>query len=113
MRAPSRRYELLLEVPAASLISLWPGLWRNILSTHGFMPHGMCYMWIPPLVSLHLSVDSLIALSYLAISNTLSFLVYRARREMPFHWIFPAFGLFIGAGGPTHFMEVWTISQKD
>jgi hypothetical protein len=32
-----------------------------------------------------------------------------ARRDIPFHWIFLAFGLFIIACGGTHFMEVVTI----
>ena len=51
----------------------------------------------------------LIGLSYVAISTTLVYLIYRARRDIPFSWVFLAFGLFIIACGTTHFMEVWTI----
>jgi hypothetical protein len=57
----------------------------------------------------HVTADSLIAVAYLAISVTLAYLVYKARRDIPFHWIFLAFGLFIIAGGGTHFIEVVTI----
>jgi signal transduction histidine kinase len=69
----------------------------------------MCYFWIPELVFLHLISDTLIGLSYVAISATLTYLVYRTRRDIPFQWVFLAFGLFIVACGATHFMEVWTI----
>ncbi|MEX2302513.1 MAG: ATP-binding protein [Bryobacterales bacterium] len=40
---------------------------------------------------------------------TLLHLVYRARRDVPFHWMLLAFGAFIIACGGTHLMEVWTI----
>jgi hypothetical protein len=48
-------------------------------------------------------------LSYVAISSTLIYLIYRARHDMPFSWIFVAFGVFIFSCSITHFMEVWTI----
>ena len=44
-----------------------------------------------------------------AISVTLGYLVYKGQRDIPFHWMFLAFGLFIIACGGTHFMEVVTI----
>lgn len=50
-----------------------------------------------------------LGIAYLAISGTLVYLVYRARRDIPFRWMFLAFGLFIVACGGTHFMEVVTI----
>jgi len=40
---------------------------------------------------------------------TLLYLVRRAKRDVPFHWMFIAFGAFIIACGGTHFMEVWTL----
>ncbi len=103
------RYDLFLLALTVLLLFLWPRLWPNLLSSDRFMPHGMCYLWIPELVSLHLISDSLIGLSYVAISAMLTYLVYRARRDIPFHWVFLAFGLFIVACGGTHFMEVLTI----
>jgi PAS domain S-box-containing protein len=105
------RYDLLLVILAIALFFLWPGLWQNVLSSNRFMSHGECYLWIPQLVWLHLLSDSLIGLSYVMISATLGYMVYRARRHIPFHWVFLAFGLFIIACGATHFMEVWTIWQ--
>src|SRR5437899_11476267 len=77
-----------------------------------FHPHGYCYLWQPGLVGVHVISDVLIGLSYLAISGTLAVLVFRARRAIPFRWIFLAFGTFIVACGVTHFMEVWTLWQR-
>src|SRR5258708_5667396 len=86
----------------------WPGLAGRILAT-SFLPHLYCYLRTPWLVWTHVTADSLIGLAYVAISGTLAYLVYRARRDIPFHWMFLAFGLFIIACGATHFMEVVTI----
>jgi PAS domain S-box-containing protein len=115
-RTPKRtsvlRYSIALLVLTTALLFIWPGLFQNLLATRSateaFMPHQHCYQFIPELVWLHLSSDTLIGLSYVSISLTLAYLVYRARRDIPFHWVFLAFGLFIIACGATHFMEVWT-----
>jgi signal transduction histidine kinase/ActR/RegA family two-component response regulator len=74
-----------------------------------FHPHGYCYLWLPSLVAAHVVSDMLIGLSYVAISVTLVYLVWKTRRGLPFSWIFVAFGAFIVACGATHFMEVWTL----
>jgi signal transduction histidine kinase/CheY-like chemotaxis protein len=74
-----------------------------------FHPHGYCYLWQPGLVAAHVISDGLIGLAYVAISLTLIYLVRRARRHLPFSWIFVAFGGFIIACGATHLMEVWTL----
>jgi two-component sensor histidine kinase len=74
-----------------------------------FLPHLYCYLRNPRLVWTHVIADTLIGIAYLAISVTLGYLVHRARRDIPFHWMFLAFGLFIIACGGTHFMEVVTI----
>jgi len=74
-----------------------------------FHPHGYCYLWMPALVGTHVLADALIGLSYVAISLTLVWLVWKARRGLPFSWIFIAFGVFIVACGATHFMEIWTL----
>ncbi len=83
-------------------------LWR-LFDTGGFMPHGMCYLWNPTLIRLHLLSDLLIGASYVAISLALAWFAYRAKRSIPFSWIFVAFGVFIVACGATHFMEIWTL----
>lgn len=91
----------------------WPAWFGSALETSGYMPHGHCYLWQPGLVGLHVVSDGLIALAYLSISATLVYLVYRARNEIPFTWMFLAFGAFILACGATHLMEVWTLWRPD
>ncbi|SRR6266700_181778 len=85
-----------------------PLVFRNLLSS-AFLPHAFCYAWDRRLISLHVVSDILIWLSYVAIASTLVYLVWRARAEIPFHWIFLAFGTFIVACGFTHLMEVITL----
>lgn len=88
---------------------LRPDILERLLNSDGFIPHGHCYLWQPGLVWLHLASDLLTGLAYVAISATLAILVYRTRKEIPFHWMLLAFGTFIVACGSTHFMAVWTL----
>ncbi|HEY9808651.1 MAG TPA: PAS domain S-box protein [Halomicronema sp.] len=76
------------------------------------MPHGMCYLWQPVLVWLHVLSDALIALSYYAIPIMLVSLI-RRREDLPFDWIFFLFSSFIIFCGTTHIMEVWTLWHPD
>ena len=84
------------------------GFLRALFSSDLFMPHGHCYLWKPGLVWLHVVSDGLIWASYVAISGTLAYLVSRVR-DIPFKWMYFAFGIFIVSCGFTHFMEVWTV----
>lgn len=102
-------YGAALLVVALTLLLVFPEWWNSLLAVNGFIPHGHCYLWKPSLVWLHVISDSLIALAYVAISGTLAYLVYKTRQEIPFHWMFLAFGSFIVACGSTHFMDVWTL----
>ena len=86
----------------------WPQLTRWFLARN-FLPHAYCYLGNPRLVWTNVITDSLVGIAYLAISVTLGYLGYRGRRDIPFHWMFLAFGLFILACGGTHFMEAITI----
>lgn len=90
-------------------LALWPELLGNLLAEEGFMPHGHCYLWKPSLVWLHVTSDTLIGIAYVAISSSLAYFVHKARRNIPFHWMFLAFGAFIIACGMTHFVAVWTL----
>jgi hypothetical protein len=105
-------YSAALLAPAALLLAVWPRLATNLFATgfgeHSFVPHGISYLWVPQLWLLHVSSDLLIGASYVAISSTLVYLIYRARHDIPFSWVFLAFGVFIFSSGITHFMEVWT-----
>src|SRR5712671_1397517 len=78
------------------------------LFSSDFMPHGYCYLWNPGLVWLNAASDGLIALSYCVIPLMLIYFV-RRRRELPFHWMFLMFGLFIFGCGTTHLFEIWTL----
>ena len=99
-------------IAAAALLLptfLWPDFWTKTLSTQGFLPHSYCFTWQPGVIWLNAGSDATIGLSYLAISGTLAVLVNKTRREIPFSWMFLAFGAFIVACGMTHLMEVWTL----
>jgi PAS domain S-box-containing protein len=80
----------------------------NLVSSDGFMPHGMCYLWRPGVLALHVASDSLIALAYFSIPFTLIYFV-RKRPDLRFGWIFLSFAAFIIACGTSHVMEIWTI----
>lgn len=79
-----------------------------LFSTDAFMPHGHCYLWEGKIMRLHILSDALIALSYLTIPITLTYIVWK-RKDVPFDWIFFCFGVFILACGGTHAMEIWTL----
>ncbi len=94
---------------------------QSFLTSDGFMPHGMCYLWEPKLLWLHVGSDALIGLSYMTIPPLLAYLVWRARgimregrpdaddRGLPHEWVFVAFAAFIIACGITHFISVLTV----
>jgi PAS domain S-box-containing protein len=78
------------------------------LFSSDFMGHGYCYLWRPEIIWLHAISDGFIALSYYFIPVMLVYLV-RKRRDLPFHWVFFMFGIFIVSCGTTHAMEIWTL----
>ncbi len=85
---------------------IWPGFTSSLLASN-FIPHLYC-LGKPGLVWTHVVADSLIGLAYVIISGSLVYLV-RKRCDIPFDWMFLAFGLFIVSCGGTHFMEVVTV----
>ncbi|MEW6543278.1 MAG: ATP-binding protein [Nitrospirota bacterium] len=105
---PLARFGLLGLGLGLAAVLFEPAVWRTDFAS-GLLSHGHCYLWRPGLVWLHVVSDSLIGLSYLVISITLTYLVYRARQDVPFGWMLLAFGFFIVACGGTHLMEVWTV----
>src|ERR1700726_1243307 len=72
------------------------------------MGHGYYYLWKPEIVWLHATSDARITLSYFVIPVALVYFV-RKRRDLPFHWVFFMFGIFILGCGSTHLMEIWTL----
>jgi two-component sensor histidine kinase len=93
---------------AAAILIAWPKTGSWLLTTN-FLPHAYCYLKNPALVWTHVIADSLIAISYFAISITLVHLGYKGRRDIPYHWMFLAFGLFILGCGGTHLVEGVTV----
>lgn len=81
----------------------------GLFRTDNFMPHATCYLRDPRVIGLHVTSDLLIGASYLSISIALIYVAYRGSKEIPFHWMFIAFGLFIITCGLTHLMEVLTV----
>jgi PAS domain S-box-containing protein len=76
--------------------------------TASFMPHGMCYLWKPWLVGLHLVSSGVIALSYFSIPITLLYIL-RKREDIPFNNIFLLFAAFIWCCGVGHAFDIWTL----
>lgn len=114
LAGPARHFTPLLRWSAAIVAAVIGGVAAfELLDVSVFkrigLPHEYCYQQDPKLVWLHVTADALIGLAYVSISATLAFLVFRASRDIPFHGIFLAFGLFIVSCGMTHFMEVWVI----
>ena len=103
---------LLAGVVTIALLSAPFLVWRELsrrLFSMAFLPHAYCYLGRPRLIWTHVIADSGIALAYLSISFTLAYLVYKGRNDVPFHWMFLSFGLFIVACGGTHLVEVITV----
>lgn len=84
----------------------------QLFSSDGYMPHGMCLLWEPALIRLHVLSDALIGLSYFSMPVAL---VYFARRRSDFElsWLLVLFGIFILACGTTHFFSIWTLWHPD
>lgn len=83
-----------------------------VLSANFLMPHGLCYLWKPGLVGLHLVSDAIIALSYFSIPITLLYIT-RKRKDLPFSWVFVLFAAFIIACGSGHLIDIWTLWHPD
>ena len=92
----------LLLTATVLLFIKWPNMLNGLLSS-AYMPHLTALAWTQA------TADSLIGLAYLAISGALVYLTYRARSNLPFRWLFLAFGLFIIACGTSHFLDAITV----
>jgi PAS domain S-box-containing protein len=110
---PNPRKSLILTALAAGALLAGSVAWLATRPAEPFMPHGHCYLWDPGLLWTHVISDLLIGLAYVSISATLAYMVSRARRNLPFHWMVIAFGIFIIACGGTHFVEAWTVWRPD
>ncbi len=80
----------------------------NWLSANPYMPHGQCYLWQTPLVSLYIVSDALIAIAYFSIPAMLIYFVSK-RKDVPFSQVFLLFGAFIILCGAGHLIDIVTL----
>jgi PAS domain S-box-containing protein len=73
-----------------------------------YIPHGVCLLWQPQLLWLHVFSDATIAASYYTIPFALIYFVSK-RLDLAFRGIFVLTGAFILACGTTHIMGVLTL----
>ncbi len=87
------------------------GMWaffERLLDSSTLSPHGICLLWEPELIWLHVLSDAVIAVSYFSIPVALSIFVSK-RRDVDFGFIFWAFAVFIMACGFTHVLSIVTL----
>ena len=72
---------------------MWSFLER-LLDSSTFSPHGICLLWEPELIWLHVISDAIIAASYFSIPFALAILVSK-RRDIQFGWMAWPFAAFI------------------
>jgi signal transduction histidine kinase len=86
---------------------MW-ALLERLLDSSTLSPHGICLLWEPELIWLHVASDAVIAAAYFSIPVALSIFVSK-RRDVDFGWIFWAFAVFILACGFTHILSIVTL----
>jgi PAS domain S-box-containing protein len=90
---------------------MWSSL-ADLFSSDRFMPHGMCLLWEPGLLGLHVVSDAVIALAYFTIPLALLHFA-RRRSDLAYPWMFSLFALFILGCGATHVMGIWVLWRPD
>ena len=90
---------------------MWSFL-QSLLDSSTLSPHGICLLWRPELIWLHVVSDSIIALAYFSIPFALGAFVWK-RPDVEFGWVFWAFAIFIMACGLTHVFAIWTLWVPD
>jgi len=86
---------------------MW-AFFERILDSSMFSPHGICLLWEPELIWLHVVSDALIAMAYFSIPFALAIFVSK-RRDLKFGWVYWSFGIFILACGLTHILSIYTL----
>jgi hypothetical protein len=82
---------------------------QGIFDLERFMPHGMCFLWQPALLGMHVVADLAIAIAYFSIPFTIVYLLRRRGQSVPYRWVFGMFALFILLCGTTHLMNILVI----
>src|ERR1700722_11575730 len=89
-----------------------PTFFTDIFSDSELSPHGICLLWRPELIWLHVISDFLIGISYYSIPIALTYFVVK-RRDIVFGWVLWMFAAFILLCGTTHFFSIWTLWHPD
>jgi signal transduction histidine kinase/CheY-like chemotaxis protein len=84
----------------------------DLYKSDSLAPHGICLLWEPTLIWLHVVSDSLVAIAYFSIPIALAVFVSK-RPDVEFGWVFWAFAIFILACGTTHVFGIWTLWYPD
>jgi PAS domain S-box-containing protein len=103
---PSLSYVILAMAAIGGAVALWWQIGPTPVPAAGIALHAHGLLGSRALARIFVASNLLTGLSYVTISATLAYLVYRARQAIPFHWIVLAFGTFILACGSGHFTEV-------
>ncbi|MDO9711316.1 two-component system sensor histidine kinase NtrB [Paracraurococcus lichenis] len=83
-----------------------------LFDTEALVPHGVCLLWRPELLWLHVVSDALTGLAYWSIPLVLTIIAVR-RKDLVFPWAIELFAVFILACGATHFLGIWTLWYPD
>ncbi|MCA1500925.1 PAS domain S-box protein [Bradyrhizobium sp. NBAIM14] len=87
--------------------TMW-AFFERLLDSSMLSPHGICLLWEPELIWLHVVSDASIAAAYFSIPFALAILVTK-RRDLKFGWVYWAFAIFIMACGLTHVLSIYTL----
>jgi len=85
---------------------------QTLFDNASLSPHGICLLWRPELIWLHIVSDAIISISYFSIPFVLALFVTK-RSDIAFGWVFWAFAIFILACGTTHVFGIWTLFYPD
>ncbi|MCB1609135.1 MAG: response regulator, partial [Xanthomonadales bacterium] len=80
----------------------------SLFDQSGFMAHGYCILWQPPLVLTYIISDAVIALSYFTIPFALGRVVMK-RKDIRFSGLVLMFAAFIFSCGVTHIFGIITL----
>ena len=69
-----------------------PGFLERLFNEQTLSPHGICLLWRPELIWLHVGSDALIALAYFSIPFALAVFVSK-RPDVKYGWVVRPFGL--------------------
>jgi len=86
---------------------MW-AFFERLLDSSMLSPHGICLLWDPELIWLHVVSDACIAAAYFSIPFALAILVIK-RRDLKFGWVYWAFAIFIMACGLSHVLSIYTL----